>query len=129
MVTDFCVICGELDKSKLENHHIKPRVLGGLDIPTNLLTVCGKCHNVFHEIGNNRHKMKELQRIGIEKAKILGKFKGRVPKVSRRYEEVLALHGTMTNDEIAKKLNIGVASIYRMLKKQRELNDHTITQK
>ena len=61
-----------------------------------------------------REMMLERQAIGIAKAKEDGKYKGRVPtarKLSKRIRE-LHLDG-MKPSQIAKELNIGVASVYR----------------
>jgi hypothetical protein len=44
----FCALCGRSDSSALENHHIIPKILGGTDDESNILTVCGLCHGVFH---------------------------------------------------------------------------------
>ena len=39
---DRCELCGST--RELEAHHIIPRVLGGRDVPENILCVCKKCH-------------------------------------------------------------------------------------
>ena len=38
-----CRRCGAVQA--LTVHHIKPRDQGGLDVPRNLLTLCGSCHD------------------------------------------------------------------------------------
>lgn len=44
-----CEICGS-PKSKvaLHDHHMKHRAAGGLDIPENVIKVCGECHTLCH---------------------------------------------------------------------------------
>jgi hypothetical protein len=39
----FCVACGDDNPQHLEHHHIIPRLPGGSDDPTNLITLC-ICH-------------------------------------------------------------------------------------
>jgi DNA invertase Pin-like site-specific DNA recombinase len=64
-----------------------------------------------------REMMLERQREGIAKAKAENKYKGRAPTARAKADEIkqLADEG-MTRAAIAEKLNIGVASVYRMLK-------------
>lgn len=58
----------------------------------------------------------ERQRIGIEKAKAEGKFKGGVPTARKKSAAVLAMNTAgVRKDEIASQLGIGVASVYRIL--------------
>jgi Site-specific recombinases, DNA invertase Pin homologs len=63
-----------------------------------------------------RELMLERQRIGIERAKAEGKYKGRKPTAMEKAEEVrdLAAQG-VPKTEIAKRLGIGRASVYRVL--------------
>jgi DNA invertase Pin-like site-specific DNA recombinase len=63
-----------------------------------------------------RSIMLERQREGIAKAKAEGKYKGRKPTAKAKAHQVLALHGEgMGATAIAKQLNIGRASVYRIL--------------
>ena len=63
-----------------------------------------------------REAMLERQREGIAKAKSLGRYKGRVPTVRRQATEIARLReaGVMPS-EIASRLGIGRASVYRVL--------------
>lgn len=63
-----------------------------------------------------REMMLERQRDGIQAAKMEGKYKGRKPTARAKAEEVrkLASEG-FAKVAIAEKLNIGVASVYRVL--------------
>lgn len=75
-----------------------------------MLTVLGGIAEFEREI------MLERQREGIAKAKAAGKYKGRKPTARARSEEVLQLHGSGTGpSEIAAKLGMGRASVYRIL--------------
>jgi hypothetical protein len=66
---DKCFECGS--NENIDFHHIIPVVLGGLmTIP-----LCVICHGKVH--GKDINKARTLQKIGIEKAKKEGKFKGR----------------------------------------------------
>lgn len=63
-----------------------------------------------------RDLMKERQIEGIAKAKAEGRYKGRTPTVARRADEILALKAQGVGpSDIARKLGVGRASIYRVL--------------
>jgi DNA invertase Pin-like site-specific DNA recombinase len=63
-----------------------------------------------------REIMLERQREGIAKAKAEGKYKGRAPTAKAKANEVLAMHTEGVGaTAIAKALNIGRASVYRIL--------------
>jgi DNA invertase Pin-like site-specific DNA recombinase len=56
----------------------------------------------------------ERQKVGIAKAKQEGKYKGRVLTARRVKKDIQSLHlQGMKPSQIAKELNIGVASVYR----------------
>jgi DNA invertase Pin-like site-specific DNA recombinase len=75
-----------------------------------MLTVLGGIAEFEREI------MLERQREGIAKARAAGKYKGRKPTARARSKEVLELHGSGTGpSEIAAKLGMGRASVYRIL--------------
>jgi DNA invertase Pin-like site-specific DNA recombinase len=66
-----------------------------------------------------RESMLERQREGISKAQREGKYKGRTPTVRRRATEIIRLkEAGVTPTEIATRLGIGRASIYRVLANQ-----------
>lgn len=54
----ICQHCGK-DNTKLEVHHIKFRSQGGTDTPSNLITLCSKCHKDLH---NNKFEIKTVKR-------------------------------------------------------------------
>ncbi|MCK0104389.1 recombinase family protein [Pseudohalocynthiibacter sp. F2068] len=58
--------------------------------------------------------IKERQRAGIEKAKALGKFKGRPASIDKEAVAKLKAEGKGAS-QIAKELGIGRASVYRLL--------------
>lgn len=63
-----------------------------------------------------REVMLQRQREGITKARADGKYRGRAPTARRRADEVLELHGQgIGASEIASRLGIGRASVYRIL--------------
>ncbi|MGI8853698.1 MAG: recombinase family protein [Methyloceanibacter sp.] len=63
-----------------------------------------------------RELMLERQREGVAKAKADGKYKGRAPTARAKAPEVRKLHGEGVGaSEIAKRLNISRASVYRAL--------------
>lgn len=64
-----------------------------------------------------RELMLERQREGIAKAKAHGKYKGRAPTAMKKAPEVIAMRASgKTADEIARALNIGRASVFRILR-------------
>jgi len=66
-----------------------------------------------------RELMLERQKEGITKAKAAGKYKGRQPTAKAKAAQVLELAAAgATRQDIADQLDIGVASVYRILKQQ-----------
>ncbi|WP_373503765.1 recombinase family protein [Aestuariivirga sp.] len=64
-----------------------------------------------------RELMLERQREGIAKAKADGKYKGRVPTAQRQAGEIAKLKAEgLKADDIAQRLNISRASVFRVLK-------------
>ena len=60
--------------------------------------------------------MLERQREGIAKAKSEGRYKGRVPTVRRQAADIIRLKSEgVRPTEIASRLGIGRASVYRVL--------------
>lgn len=75
-----------------------------------MLTVLGGIAQFEREI------MLERQREGIAKAKADGKYKGRKPTAKAKADEVLKLKAEgLGASDIAKRLDIGRASVYRIL--------------
>jgi DNA invertase Pin-like site-specific DNA recombinase len=66
-----------------------------------------------------REAVLERQREGIAKAQKLGRYKGRAPTVRRRAHEIIRLkEAGVRPSEIASRLGIGRASVYRVLAEQ-----------
>ena len=112
-VAHLMEILGELDRKGTSL-----RILGlGIDTATPtgklILTVLGGIAEFEREI------MLERQREGIAKAKADGKYKGRKPTARVLGPEVHKLHlAGIGASEIAKKVGIGRASVYRILSEQ-----------
>ena len=100
---------------QLEEKGVALRILSmGIDTATPtgklMLTILGGVAEFEREI------MLERQREGIAKAKAEGKYKGRAPTARAKAEEVLRLHAEgIGGTEIAKRLGIGRASVYRII--------------
>ena len=112
---------------RLEGKNVALRVLamsGGQPLDTD--TAIGKLMlAVIGAVGQfEREMMLERQREGIAKAKRDGRYKGRAPTVRRKAAEIVRLRDSgVTPTEIATKLGIGRASVYRMLAEQHN-GDH-----
>lgn len=64
-----------------------------------------------------RQVVRERQSAGIAKAKQAGRYKGRKPTAMQKADRVLELNAEgLTRQKIAAELDIGVASVYRILK-------------
>ena len=87
-----------------------------LDIALDTNTPTGKLMlNLLGSINQfERELMLERQKIGIEKAKAEGKFKGRKATARTKSNKIQELLDSgMKPGAVAKELNIGVASVYR----------------
>jgi len=79
---DVCFECGLTEN--IHYHHVVPESKGG----TNVIPLCPICHGKVH--GRNFLNHKELQRLGIEKAKLEGKFVGRSKGTKESVEKFLS---------------------------------------
>ncbi len=69
-----------------------------------------------------RELMLERQREGVAKAKAEGKYRGRAPTARAKAPQVLQLHREGVGPtEIAKRVGVGRASVYRILNESRAL--------
>ncbi|QIR16454.1 RNA-guided endonuclease IscB [Shewanella aestuarii] len=93
---------------KLHVHHIVFRSQGGTDTPSNLITLCEKCHNDLHagkfELKTGKSKTKHATEIGIIKSQLSKRWDfeathGYETKFKR--EQVLALPKTHYYDAVA----------------------------
>jgi DNA invertase Pin-like site-specific DNA recombinase len=110
--------------TRLEAKSVALRVLAmsGLQ-PLDTGTAIGKLMlAVIGAVGQfEREMMLERQREGIAQAKRDGRYKGRAPTVQRQAAEIIRLKNTgVTPTEIAMKLGIGRASVYRVLAGQHD---------
>jgi DNA invertase Pin-like site-specific DNA recombinase len=84
--------------------------------PIDTSTAAGKCFldmlGVFAEFETNLRRERQLE--GIAKAKVASVYKGRKPSIDQAEVEKLKAEG-LGATEIAKRLNIGRASVYRVL--------------
>ena len=109
-VADLCAIV-----EKIERKGASLRILAmNLDTatPTGRLMV-----NVIGSVAQfEREIMLERQREGVAKAKAEGRYKGRKPTARAKSAEIIRLAGEgVKREDIAKRLGVGVASVYRML--------------
>ena len=110
----FCPICGT--NKNLSNHHIIPKSMGGTDHPHNMLTLCDEHHGMIHLIRPGAWiNIRELQRIGIEKAKKNGVYVGKKPHIDHDEVRMLWENG-LGATEIARQMGIHRDSVYRITK-------------
>lgn len=113
----FCQYCG-LPAEHV--HHLIPIAAGGDNRESNLIPLCLKCHGIIE--GMNYSSWKEKQRIGIEKAKKEGKFKGgKIKKINK--EKYLKLKMQYFNHQITKSefaifLNVSRPTLNKILKEE-----------
>lgn len=115
-----CVNCGS--SINLQLHHIVPIAKGGTNSAGNLVTLCGDCHAIVHNHSKAlTAEWKELQRLGVERAKTEGKYKGRKPIeiddtiFQEYYNKYMARK--ITKVQMAKELEISRPTLDKLLKK------------
>jgi DNA invertase Pin-like site-specific DNA recombinase len=86
--------------------------------PIDTSTAAGKCFldmlGVFAEFETNLRRERQLE--GIAKAKAEGKYKGRPPSIDAAKVRAMKAEG-LGASEIAKALQIGRASVYRLMER------------
>lgn len=90
-----------------------------LDMAVDTSTPQGRLtFNLFGAIAQfERENMLERQKVGIAAAKAEGKYTGRAPTAQAKAAKVLAMHAKgVAKQDIAAACDIGVASVYRILK-------------
>jgi len=125
VLKDVCFECGSSDD--IHYHHVVPETKGG----TKTIPLCIVCHGKVHN--RDFMKIKELQKIGIEKAKANGKYLGRRPETMESEEKFLAkpknqkiiqyLEQGYTYRKIRDELNCSpgtVLKVNKILKKKKE---------
>lgn len=116
-VADLMAIIKTLDQKE-----VGLRILNlGMDTQTPtgklMLTVLGGVAQFEREM------MLERQREGVAKAKAAGKYKGRTPLATELRQEVVSLaESGMAKTKIARQLNIGEATVYRILAATKKVN-------
>ncbi len=93
--------------------------------PIDTSTAAGKAFldmlGVFAEFETNLRRERQLE--GIAKAKKEGKYKGRQPTAqAKSYQVINLIKEGFTRQAVAEKLDIGIASVYRILKTHQEKN-------
>ena len=105
--------------ARLESRKVSLRVLSMSGAqPLDTGTAMGRLMlAVIGAVGQaEREAMLERQRDGIAKAKADGRYKGRVPTARRKADEIIRLKDAgVRPSEIASRLGIGRASVYRVL--------------
>lgn len=90
-----------------------------LDMAVDTSTPQGRLtFNLFSSIAQfERENMLERQKVGIAVAKKEGKYKGRAPTAQAKAAKVLSMHAKgVSKQDIAAACDIGIASVYRILK-------------
>jgi len=91
----LCVACGDTDPAHLDHHHLVPRVRGGGEEDTNMITLCRACHGKLHGVEwDNDHG--KLVKEGMERARANGVHVGRPqmdPALREQIEQALRVPG------------------------------------
>jgi DNA invertase Pin-like site-specific DNA recombinase len=119
-VGDLLAIVGRLEAKKVSLRVLS--ISGNQALDTGTST--GRLMlSVIAAIGQaEREGMLERQKEGIAKAKREGRYKGRVPTARRQADEIMRLrHEGVRPSEIALRLGIGRASVYRVLGEQEKV--------
>jgi DNA invertase Pin-like site-specific DNA recombinase len=108
-------------------HQLKEKdiYLKATEQPIDTSSAAGKAFfdmlGVFAEFETNLRRERQLE--GVAKAKKEGKYQGRQPTARAKTGQVIQLiEEGGTREAVAKKLGIGVASVYRILKSHKEQN-------
>jgi DNA invertase Pin-like site-specific DNA recombinase len=121
------LVVSKLDRLARSTQHLleildavkaKSADLSILNLGIDTSTATGKlCATLIGAVGAfERELMLERQREGVARAKSEGKYKGRKPTARARSAEVLALKAEGVRPvDIARRLGIGRASVYRVL--------------
>jgi DNA invertase Pin-like site-specific DNA recombinase len=113
-VGDLLAIVARLERRKVS---LRVLAMSGAE-PLDTGTAIGRLMlAVIGAVGQaEREAMLERQRDGIAKAKALGRYKGRMPTARRKADEIIRLKSEgVSPTEIASRLGIGRASVYRVL--------------
>lgn len=116
MILKFCVACG--DTEDLEQHHLQPKVLGGSDDETNLITFCSRCHDIAHQWLRKSDRV-ALQKEGIENARANNPraYRGRKPTYTHRdIDEIESMkRDGYSVSVMSKQMGLSRQAIYRIL--------------
>ena len=117
-----CQYCGI---AATQVHHIIPIALGGDNRLNNLISLCDKHHSLIHNFKKLNYK--ELQKVGIERAKKEGRYRGGHPKPKPdNWQELYQdyLNRKYTKVALAKKLNISRPTLDRWIKELENENSN-----
>ena len=112
MYLDFCAVCGI--KTNLEHHHIKPRVLGGEDAETNIITLCGEHHGQFH----GYHRTSNLSDLifkgvhGHTKEEMAAQWRAEIEAVLQEVDSLPALRARLGWSESTLKTRLKLTGTY-----------------
>jgi len=76
---DHCIFCGYDDERALECHHLIPKLKGGKETKSNIITICANCHRKIHNPESDcigTCKRCGLKNVFIETHHIIPKAKG-----------------------------------------------------
>jgi hypothetical protein len=105
---DKCFEC-DMEDVEIHFHHIIPEVKGG----KKTIPLCSTCHGRVHDRNFEHHS--HLRKLGIERAKLEGKFKGRAVGSKESIEKFLSKPTTINIIELMNK-GCGPREIIRRLK-------------
>ncbi len=117
-----CGSCGK-DAEHIQEHHILPRVLGGIDAPSNIAKICPSCHDLIHSRSSGTHH-RHLTMVGQQKARLIGRHPGKPRKYIDESMVLSLISDGWRIDSIANRMNISTATVRRIISGQRSMGKH-----
>lgn len=106
-----CCNCGS---PATHAHHIVPVALGGLDVLSNIASLCNNCHGAIHGIDFSNHAA--LTRAGQIRT---GNFGGRQPVPDEKKEKIVSLRAEgLSIRQISALVEVSSSAVHRLVSSQ-----------
>jgi predicted transcriptional regulator len=122
-IGSVCSNCGS--NEELQYHHIIPLNAGGKNIRSNIVCLCGSCHDLVHGITRKGYHNESVKK-GIKEAKAKGKHVGKpfsqIYTMPQVFDELYLRHINegLSVVEMAEILNVSKTAVYKYMSYRRE---------